>query len=135
VLFVQCRDARDMAGHYPPICYPAHGWTLDSSEAAVWNVAGKEITGTKYRLTLQRQGQSSTIIDYNFLLLPSGQIVPDMDKVIHASRDYLHHFYGAAQVQVIFDADIPAAEQDQIFNELISVYLPVINKVLAGEGK
>ncbi|MFW6061969.1 MAG: exosortase-associated EpsI family protein, partial [Planctomycetota bacterium] len=27
LLVVHCRDARDMTGHYPPVCYPAHGWT------------------------------------------------------------------------------------------------------------
>src|SRR4051794_24399767 len=25
-LLIQCRDARDMGGHYPPVCYPASGW-------------------------------------------------------------------------------------------------------------
>src|SRR3954469_20179194 len=27
-LFIQCRDARDMGGHYPPVCYPASGWVV-----------------------------------------------------------------------------------------------------------
>src|SRR5262245_21230560 len=29
---VQCRDARDMGGHWPPVCYPAHGWTLRGTQ-------------------------------------------------------------------------------------------------------
>jgi len=28
ISLIHCSDARDMAGHYPPICYPAHGWSL-----------------------------------------------------------------------------------------------------------
>src|SRR5947207_4217407 len=31
LLVVQCRDSRDMVGHYPPICYRAHGMTLDDA--------------------------------------------------------------------------------------------------------
>jgi len=27
---IHCSDFRDMGGHYPPVCYPAHGWTLES---------------------------------------------------------------------------------------------------------
>ncbi|MDY7108295.1 MAG: exosortase-associated EpsI family protein, partial [Planctomycetota bacterium] len=26
LLVVHCSDARDMLGHYPPICYPSAGW-------------------------------------------------------------------------------------------------------------
>lgn len=25
---IHCSDFRDMGGHYPPVCYPAHGWSL-----------------------------------------------------------------------------------------------------------
>ncbi len=33
VSLIHCSDFRDMAGHYPPVCYPAHGWTLADSGA------------------------------------------------------------------------------------------------------
>ena len=26
IVVVHCSDARDLDGHYPPKCYPAHGW-------------------------------------------------------------------------------------------------------------
>mgnify|MGYP007071125856 CR=1 FL=1 len=35
VAVVQCRDARDMGGHYPPICYPGQGWTPKNPGIAV----------------------------------------------------------------------------------------------------
>src|SRR5215212_3483805 len=31
-LLIQCRDARDMGGHYPPVCYPASGWVAVRDE-------------------------------------------------------------------------------------------------------
>ena len=27
---IHCSDFRDMGGHYPPVCYPAHGWSLEA---------------------------------------------------------------------------------------------------------
>ncbi len=36
ISLIHCSDFRDMAGHYPPVCYPAHGWTLaDSSSLSI----------------------------------------------------------------------------------------------------
>ena len=32
LMIVQCRDARDMGGHYPPVCYPANGWTDNTDD-------------------------------------------------------------------------------------------------------
>src|SRR5688572_20190410 len=26
VMIIHCTDARDMDGHFPPVCFPAHGW-------------------------------------------------------------------------------------------------------------
>src|SRR5688572_23609198 len=37
-LLVQCTDARDIVGHYPPICYVTHGWTQESAEPRDWEV-------------------------------------------------------------------------------------------------
>src|ERR1051325_5640374 len=31
-LLIQCRDAQDMGGHYPPVCYPASGWVAVMDE-------------------------------------------------------------------------------------------------------
>ena len=42
VLVVHCSDARDMIGHYPPICYPSSGWVSTitgnrpTSSSATW---------------------------------------------------------------------------------------------------
>ena len=34
VLVVHCGSLDDMLGHYPPICYPAHGWRPDEDLGA-----------------------------------------------------------------------------------------------------
>ena len=35
LLFVHCKDAQDMLGHHPPVCYPAHGWSTARGEDVV----------------------------------------------------------------------------------------------------
>src|SRR6185295_1872887 len=35
ILLVHCGDARDMTGHYPPICYPSSGWIAEDESGPV----------------------------------------------------------------------------------------------------
>src|SRR5262245_20175599 len=60
-LFIQCRDARDMGGHYPPVCYPSSGWVAVMDEnrkdpkplerRMTWVIDGKTIIGMEYYFT------------------------------------------------------------------------------------
>src|SRR5690349_21398651 len=38
VLIVQCRDSRDMVGHYPESCYPQSGWATVAKRQRTWQV-------------------------------------------------------------------------------------------------
>ncbi len=42
LLFVHCGDARDMNGHYPPVCYPAHGWKLGDTQPLNIEINGEK---------------------------------------------------------------------------------------------
>lgn len=46
LLIVHCRSARDLAGHYPPVCYPSAGWLpRDQDRAplpAPWDTAATD---------------------------------------------------------------------------------------------
>jgi len=48
---IHCSDFRDMGGHYPPVCYPAHGWSLreeQGTERDVWDFgADREPSGAR----------------------------------------------------------------------------------------
>lgn len=130
VLLTQCADARDMAGHYPPICYPNQGWILQDRKTRDWTVDDLTVHGTAYRF-LRSPSSPSGIAVRNFMILPDGSTAADMDAV-RRSTSVRRRFYGAGQVQVICDAGVPEQEQDEIFNSLIHGHMPVITAILSG---
>lgn len=129
-LLTQCADARDMAGHFPPICYPNQGWILQRSEGRHWNVGDLPIDGMEYHF-LRSPDSPAGIVVRNFMILPDGTIAPDMDSV-RQSTSVRRRFYGAGQVQVICDAGVPPEDQEEIFTSLVKGHLPVITAILAG---
>jgi hypothetical protein len=148
LLIVQCRDSRDMLGHYPPRCYPSHGMTMALDTDRDWTIGDLVITGKEYHFTRDLQGQTHRTTVYNFFVVPAkapdggggrapavaDAIKRDMDAVRDAAEDYQQRYYGAAQFQVVFNglssADLPKGERDEIFATLIEPCLPVI-KALA----
>ena len=116
LLLVQCRDTDDMQGHYPPICYPSSGCSMDSANAQIWHAGVLSVDGTEYVIT-RPSGERTTI--RNFFILPNGKIVRDMESVNAAAKDYRELVYGVAQVQLLFDASVGGAERDQIFAQWI----------------
>jgi hypothetical protein len=132
LLIVQCKDSRDMAGHYPPICYPAAG-EQPISDPIPFNlyVNGNWINGTEYHF-LQKTLPVSRQCVYDFFIVPGKGFVIDMAGVRKAAGDYQRRYYGAAQFQVVMDADYPQEFRERIFRELIganSAALSVLNTV------
>ncbi|MEA2710775.1 MAG: hypothetical protein QOF78_3376 [Phycisphaerales bacterium] len=138
LLIVQCRDSRDMVGHYPPICYRAHGLTIDEKSCGPrdWSVNGKTIPGYEYHFTEVFQGRSSRTTVYNFLIVPQRGIVRDMKGVEQAAEDYEQRYYGAAQFQVVFQsqgsAERSREERDEIFATLMGPNIPLIETLTSG---
>ena len=138
LLIVQCRDSRDMVGHYPPICYRAHGMTVDEKQSAPrdWDVNGMKIGGYEYQFTEVFQGQTSRTIVYNFLIVPGRGIVRDMKDVERAAEDYQQRHYGAAQFQVVFHGQASSAssreERDEIFATLLGPNIRLIETLTSG---
>ena len=132
LLVVQCKDARDMSGHYPPICYPAAGlpqigegqpFTMQLGGMAV---SGKEYVFLKNTLPVARQ------CVYDFFIVPGSGCQPDMERVRLYAGDYQKRYYGAAQFQVVMDADYPQDVRETIFREIIGANakaLSVLNSV------
>ena len=124
MLLVQCRDTRDMQGHYPPVCYPSHGCKMNlPGEAQTWKAADLSISGTEYAVAFP-SGERRII--RNFFVLPSGKIVADMEGVNAAAKDYRELVFGVTQIQLLFDATVPAEKRDSIFAELLGPNQPMI---------
>jgi hypothetical protein len=141
LLIVQCRDSRDMVGHYPPICYRAHGMTLDEKYCGPrdWTVNGTRIPGYEYQFTEVFAGQTSRTTVYNFLIVPGRGIVRDMKGVEQAAEDYQQRYYGAAQFQVVFRGQASAersresrVERDAIFATLMGPNIKLIETLTSG---
>jgi hypothetical protein len=138
VLIVQCRDSRDMVGHWPPICYRAHGDTIDEKYCGPrdWEVNGTIIPGYEYQFTKVFGGQTLRTVVYNFLIVPGRGIVRDMKGVEQAAEDYQQRYYGAAQFQVVFHAQAsaePSREQrDEIFATLMGPNIQLIETLTSG---
>lgn len=129
LLIVQCSDSSDMDGHWPPNCYPAKGEQLEFHQARDWNVNGVEIPLNEFIFSYYDSGRLRRHCVYNFLIVPQRGIKRQMDDVRSAAADYRQRFFGAAQVQVIMDGDLPQDERELIFSELIKPITPVITAI------
>jgi hypothetical protein len=131
-LLVHCKHARDLAGHYPPVCYPAHGWRASGSEENDWLVAGRLIPGTEYDFYRSDGGRDTHCTVSNLMVLPGRGFARDMKEVRKAAADYLRQFYGAAQIQVVMDAEVPADERQDIVRAFLEANLHLIEELRSG---
>lgn len=145
LIVVQCRDARDMAGHYPPNCYPAHGWQWRSepspaesiSISSSVNYGESDVAaracdgGTNAREPLRVPYQvydfkriggvirEKRIRIFSFFAIPGTGLVPDIKSVKQAAEDYRVRPYGAAQIQVIVDGYEQDSDSKLIFEDVM----------------
>lgn len=116
VSLIHCSDFRDMAGHYPPVCYPAHGWSLRSEDAALSVGFGDEqhvITALKidgvgtfstrcYRFSRLGDGLTEfKITVLNAFILPDGSWVSDLGAIRDAASRRRLAGEGVAQLQLV----------------------------------
>jgi hypothetical protein len=126
LLLVDCPDARDLQGHYPPNCYPSQGEKpVYASEAAheakqfgrerTWHLPHMDVHGMEYRFSADGGGESDVDkIVYNFFVIPrvpgfgvthkdlDGVICKDITGVYISGQDYQRHFFGASEFQLVF---------------------------------
>jgi len=129
VLIIQCRDSRDMLGHYPPKCYPAHGDTQTGEKPREWLVGDLLIPGMAYSFTRHFKDKQYTRVVYNFLIVPGQGLVPDMETLREASEYYERRAYGAAQFQVVMPDRVDEATRDEIFRALITPNINLIREL------
>ena len=131
-LLVQCHDARDLVGHYPPICYVNQGWVMDTSTATQLSAGDLRVNATRYGFTSGRLGQMASLRIDNFMILPTGETCPNMDGIYVSAKDPHKKFFGAAQVQFVCDADVPLLEVEEFEQALLISARPLIDQIRAG---
>ena len=119
LLILQCADSRDMTGHYPPMCYPSNGESLLSSRLFHLKAGDIWIDGTEYQFEAKPGQGCERKSVYNFFVVPGRGIVAGIKDVRAAAGDYQRRYFGAAQFQVIIDADQPPEVRDDVFCALV----------------
>jgi hypothetical protein len=132
LLVVQCKDARDMAGHWPPVCYPAQGWTLreETQRTLATGLPGLgDVPVTVYRFALETLERYAEIQIYNFFIRPQGELESGRSGVRRAADNRRMKVFGAAQIQVVFHSPLPEARRDEIFRTLVAGTAPFVQSV------
>jgi Protein of unknown function (DUF3485) len=131
-LLVHCKDARDLLGHWPPVCYVGQGWTRQSAVPRDWQVDQLTVAGMQYEFTASRAGRAPHLAVDNFFILPGGKICRSMDEVDTIARDPRRKRFGAAQVQVVSDGTLSERERADALALLVRAAQPVIDAI--GQG-
>jgi len=146
-LLVQCGDARDLSGHYPPVCYPNAGYTLadvirpETAIAEFQAGSTNELTGeapalykagTLYKFTQDTLEGTRAMWVFNLMVLPNGQTAPDMGAVDGIARDRKMRYFGAAEIQVITSVDLPERDRYQVTAVLLTGARPLIDAIRRG---
>lgn len=103
LLVVHCKDVRDMRGHYPPNCYPAHGWRREGDRKINVPIAGGEHPARVYEFSQRSDTAEARMHVLNFFVVPGrdGMIVPDVAGLDRATGSRRATGLGAAQVQIV----------------------------------
>jgi len=134
LLIVHCRDLRDMTGHYPPVCYPAHGWTSASAERVPIKLDGEDAEAMAYRFTRTEDlsERRMTVVDFFIIPEDGGTIFADMSAMDRAARRSAVGGLGVAQVQIVFDEDSSPQWRDAMTIETLQAIAPAMKAI--GQG-
>lgn len=128
---VQCSDTRDMAGHFPPVCYPAHGWQWSAAaEQVLIPLPTTDVLMTRYAFERSSFTAQRSAVIYGMFVLPTRGLAVDMGEVREAAADYRARGLGAAQVQVVLPSGLARDEEIRIAGRLIDSVWPVVEAVL-----
>lgn len=96
-LFVHCYDARDMLGHYPPVCYPGNGWDLAGARSRP--APDPEVSAFDFRQTINKRTEGLRVLQQ--FLTPDGEKAISMADVRRYAGDHRTRHFGMSQWQVV----------------------------------
>jgi hypothetical protein len=134
LLLVHVRDTRDILGHYPPVCYPGQGWTVESARAHDWAYKQGDVQGTEYVMRRAGVAGDDRMTIDNFLILPGGGTYRDMQEGERAAQSRLRKVFGAGQFQFVAEGVTSDGRRRQIVEEFLRVCGPVVDAISAPES-
>jgi hypothetical protein len=134
LLFEQCRDVRDLAPHYPPMCYPGQGLTLTAQKAVLLQFDNLKLTATRYTFESTSFQKGGVLNVDNLMILPDGHFQPDMqgmERRIGADQRY----FGAAEIQILHQDNSSDTEQTAASEAILRCYKPLVDCIANGVRK
>ncbi len=131
-LLVQCRDARDLVGHYPPICYPAQGYQMLNHAPDPRVLGSMKLEGTTYEFSSTKAAGKTSMKIFDVMILPDGRTAPDMEGVNSIARDRRQRNFGAAQMQILTDSAMSEADRAEVIDTVLGSAQPIIDQIRAG---
>ncbi len=128
LVLVQCRDTRDMAGHYPPICYPGQGWIEQEERREVeLSIGSRSVKAMRYGFIRSGFDRERTLVVYNFFAVPGQGTPKDMDTIRRAASDYAARPFGAAQIQVVLPRPLDPPEERRLVESALDPLSAVVD--------
>ncbi|MEO1583864.1 MAG: exosortase-associated EpsI family protein [Planctomycetota bacterium] len=134
VVIVHCPDVRDMAGHHPPNCYPATGWTTTDRTTLPIAAFGADQTLAVHRFSRRDGGIAKRITVASGFIVPGqdGTMLTTMDQLRDAAENRRRTRLGAAQVQIIIDRDADQEDLRRAAQAFLPALGPVFDRVTEG---
>lgn len=132
VLIVHCSDTRDLRGHYPPVCYKAHGWLEVETRTSSVAMNGQSFPAKSYLFSRVVQGVEQRMLIFSFFILPDGTIVPDDASLDRSSGARWATQLGAAQIQIVGGEDLTEPERMVIVQEFVGALDNAIRTIAQG---
>lgn len=138
MVIVHCTDARDMIGHYPPVCYPSAGWvgtTDEDTSGTVIETAAGDLPVRLYGFRRMRdQDREDRIRIFNAFILPDGTVTRDISDVNRQSERLAVSSQGVAQLQLITSTAMDRQEAVDTAAELCSGLRDLFAALRVGQG-
>ena len=129
---IHCTDIRDMLGHHPPVCYPAHGWHLESKQAREIVIGGATQEANQFDFSRLNSGSREAIRIISFFVTPGVDgVISEMYAMERASKRSGLAGLGAAQVQIV----MPLSQSNEATSEMVTKILQTIQPVIDTIGK
>jgi hypothetical protein len=137
LLIVHCSDARDMDGHYPPICYPSNGWSKDARNAErdrLIDCSGRSVRMKVYEFQrTDKLGTTRQLRVFNYFILPSGEITSAMADVRRIADRVSLSTQGVAQVQLTMTGRMSLEDSAKAVADVLGELSPLLTTLGQGD--
>lgn len=136
LVIIHCRDTQDLAGHYPPNCYPSSGWSNSGEpEDVPVPIGGSFLPMKRYAFERRGVARIEELVVYDVFLIPGRSPVTSMGDVYRVASNHLYRPYGASQVQVILNGGWRREHEGAIVESLMRETKDLIETVSKGPAE